>query len=100
MYVYKYSVGIYSLCMIAVRVWWCTCRLKNVITLGKLIRSVVVLSPPSSSFLLTCIQKYKNELARPVMGTIFLVIFIIVTEHAHRTNQSHSYNTFSCTYFW
>ena len=39
MYVYKYSVDKYLLCMIKVRVRWCTCSLwvENVITLSKLI---------------------------------------------------------------
>ena len=41
---------------------------ENVITLGKLIGLLFLLSPPPLYFVL------RNDLARPVMGTIFLVI--------------------------
>ena len=69
---YKYGVDMYLLCMIKVRARWCTCSLWR---MYKLLLSV---SPSSSSFLLTYIQVFSswNELARPVMGTIFLVLRI------------------------
>ena len=51
MYVYKYTVDIYLLCMIKVRIRWCTCSLWRMNS-----------------------KNTRNELARPVMGTIFLVL--------------------------
>ena len=56
------------------RVRWCTCSLWR--TLGKLIGLFFCL--PSSLFLFVENSKYtRNELARPVMGAIFLVIIIM-----------------------
>ena len=70
MYVYKYSVDVYLLCMIKVRVMWYTCSLRRM--LQPLVNCSV--SPSSSSFLLTCIiTTTRNELARLGMGTSFLV---------------------------
>ena len=34
MYVYKY-IDMYLLCMIKARIRWCTCRVDNILTLGK-----------------------------------------------------------------
>ena len=68
----------YLLCMIKARIRWCTCRVENILTLGKFL-SLVLFLPPSYfvfdiSNLLSYIQNISsNELARPVMGTIFLV---------------------------
>ena len=45
---------------------------ENVITLGKLI-GVFILSPPSLYFVFENTYNKRNDLARPVMGTIFLV---------------------------
>ena len=73
MYVYKYSVDIYLLCIIKIRVRWCTCSLENVITLGKLIGLLLLFCPPTSLFCFLKLKNTRNELARPVMGTIFLV---------------------------
>ena len=74
MYVYKYSVDIYLLCMIKVRV-----SVKNVITLSKLIGLLLLFCLP---LLLLSINVHtkntRNELARFVMGTIFLVIILTV----------------------
>ena len=57
MYVYKYSVDVYLLC---IDKGWSV-------------------SPSSSSFLLTCIKTTtRNELARLGMGTIFLVYYILL----------------------
>ena len=74
MYIYIYiinSVHIYLLCMIKVVYLK---SVENVITFGKLIGLLFLFSPPSSLF---CFENSKinirNELARPVMGTIFLV---------------------------
>ena len=76
MYVYKYSVDIYLLYMIKVRVRWCTFSLcENVITLGKLIGLLILFCHPLLSILFFENSKNKrNDLARPVMGTIFLVM--------------------------
>ena len=52
MYVYKYSVDIYLLCMIKVRVRWCTFSLcENVITLCKLIGLLILFCHPLHSIL-------------------------------------------------
>ena len=65
--------------MIKARIRWCTCRVENILTLGKLLKSVV-LFPPLFCFVfdisnLLCTYKIISsyELARPLMGTIFLV---------------------------
>ena len=46
---------------------------ENVITLGKLI-GLLLFCLPSSLFVFENSKNIRNELARPVMGTIFLVI--------------------------
>ena len=48
--------------------------MKNVITLSKLIDLLLLFCPPTSLF---CLKNTRNELARPVMGTIFLVIYLL-----------------------
>ena len=72
----------YVLCMytmINARIRWCTCRVENILTLGKLfslwfcvfLHSILLISQ-------TSYRTYKiissYDLARPVMGTIFLVL--------------------------
>ena len=67
--------------MIKARIRWCSCRVENILTLGKLL-------PLWFCFLLhsilfqTSYRTYKiisgYELARPIMGTIFLVIIFIM----------------------
>ena len=57
------------------RIRWCTCRVENILTLGNLLS----LPPPFYfAFDISNLLSYKiissYELARPVMGTIFLVI--------------------------
>ena len=47
--------------------------MENVITLGKLIGCFFFLSPPLY-FVFENSENKRNDLARPVMGTIFLVI--------------------------
>ena len=47
--------------------------MENVITLGKLIDCCFFLSPPPLSFVFENSENKRNDLARPVMGTIFLV---------------------------
>ena len=49
---------------------------ENVITLGKLIGLLFLFCLPLLSVLF--LKTKRNDLARPVMGTIFLVIYIIV----------------------
>ena len=69
----------YLLCMIKARIRWCTCRVENILTLGKLLSLWFCFLLHSILFLIsqTSYRTYKiissNELARPVMGTIFLV---------------------------
>ena len=61
--------------------------MENILTLGKFIVTSVVLFPPPFYFvfdisnLLSYIQNnFSYELARPIMGTIFLVIIIIMNK--------------------
>ena len=49
---------------------------ENVITLGKLIGLLFLFCLPLLSILF--LKTKRNDLARPVMGTIFLVIIIII----------------------
>ena len=69
----------YLLCMIKARIRWCTCRVENILTLGKLLSQWFCFLLHSILFLIsqTSYRTNKiissNELARPVMGTIFLV---------------------------
>ena len=72
MYVYKYIVHIYLLCMIKISVKWCTCSVENVITLCKLIGLFFYVTP-SSPFCFENSKNTINELAGPVLETIFLV---------------------------
>ena len=70
----------YLLCMMKARIRWCTCRVENILTLGKLLSLWFCFLLHSILFLIsqTSYRTYKiissYELARPVMGTIFLVI--------------------------
>ena len=65
--------------MIKARIRWCSCRVKNILTLGKLLRLWFCFLLHSILFFIsqTSYRTYKNnfsyELARPIMGTIFLV---------------------------
>ena len=82
MYVYKYNVDIYLLCVIKFRVRWCTCSMwRMLLPCGKLIGLLLfsLLFLLSVLFLKSKIRTYKffqgmSSLARPVMGTFFLVI--------------------------
>ena len=72
----------YLLCMIKARIRWCTCRVENILTLGKLLSLWFCFLLHSILFLIsqTSYRTYKiissYELARPVMGTIFLVYIV------------------------
>ena len=65
--------------MIKARIRWCSCRVENILTLGKLLRlwfcfllhSIVFFISQTSYRTYEIISSY--ELARPIMGTIFLV---------------------------
>ena len=65
--------------MIKARIRWCTCRVENILTLGKLLSLWFCFLLHSILFLIsqTSYRTYKiissYELARPLMGTIFLV---------------------------
>ena len=69
----------YLLCMIKARIRWCNCRVENILTLGKLLSLWFCFLLHSILFLIsqTSYRTYKiissYELARPIMGTIFLV---------------------------
>ena len=69
----------YLLCTIKARIRWCTCRVENILTLGKLLSLWFCFLLHSILFLISQIscRTYKiissYELARPIMGTIFLV---------------------------
>ena len=69
--------------MIKARIRWCSCRVENILTLGKLLRLWFCFLLHSTLFFIsqTYYRTYKiissYELARPIMGTIFLVIIII-----------------------
>ena len=60
--------------MIKARIRWCSCRVENILTLGKFLRLFCFLL---HSILFFISHTYKiissYELARPIMGTIFLV---------------------------
>ena len=78
MYLCMYT-NIICLRMIKSRIRWCTCRVENILTLGKLLSLWFCFLLHSILFLIsqTSYRTYKiitnYELARPVMGTIFLV---------------------------
>ena len=79
----KYNACMYYVCiqiiMIKARIRWCTCRVENILTLGKLLslwfcfllHSILFLISQTSYRTYKIISRY--ELARPIMGTIFLV---------------------------
>ena len=68
------------MCMIKARIRWCSCRVDNILTLGKLLRLWFCFLLHSILFFIsqTSYRTYKiissYELPRPIMGTIFLVI--------------------------
>ena len=72
------------MCMIKARIRWCSCRVENILTLGKLLslsfcflHSILFLISQTSYRTYNIISSY--ELARPIMGTIFLVnLFMFV----------------------
>ena len=55
--------------------------MENVITLSKLIGLLLLCCPPPLYFGLENSKNTRNELTRPVMGTIFLVYMDINTDH-------------------
>ena len=67
----------YLLCMIKARIRWCSCRVENILTLGKLLSLWFCFLLHSILFFIsqTSYRTYKiissYELARPVMGTTF-----------------------------
>ena len=70
----------YLLSMIKARIRWCTCRVEKILTLLSLwfcflLHSILFLISQTSYRTYKIISS--NELARPVMGTIFLVMNFI-----------------------
>ena len=67
--------------------------MENVITLGKLIARPVglVLSSPPLYFVFENSKNKRNDLARPVMGTIFLVVRTYIC-HTCPLTFNNSYN--------
>ena len=64
------------MCMIKARIRWCSCRVVNIVTLGKLLRlwfcfllHSIFFKSQTSYRTYKIISRY--ELARPIMGTIF-----------------------------
>ena len=82
----------YLLCMIKARIRWCTCRVENILTLGKLLSLWFCFLLHSILFLIyqTSYRTYKiissYELARPIMGTIFLVYTVLPDYRDHFFN--------------
>ena len=72
---YTTVIHMYLLCMIKARIRWCTCRVDNILTMGKLLSLWFCFLLHSILFLIsqTSYRTYKiissYELARPVMGT-------------------------------
>ena len=68
-----------QICIMKARIRWCSCRVENILTLGKLLSLWFCFLLHSILFLIsqTSYRTYKiissYELARPIMGTIFLV---------------------------
>ena len=60
---------------------------ENVITLGKLIGLLFLFCLPLLSILF--LKTKRNDLARPVMGTIFLVIIVQYLNHTTSVNFTH-----------
>ena len=79
MYLCMYT-NIICLCMIKARIRWCSCRVEKILTLGKLLRLWFCFLLHSILFFIsqTSYRTYKiissYDLARPIMGTIFLVV--------------------------
>ena len=79
--------------MIMARIRLCTCRVENILTLGKLLslwfcfllHSILFLISQTSYRTYQIISSY--ELAPPVMGTIFLVIYDLL--HGSGCNMTH-----------
>ena len=69
--------------MIKARFRWCNCRVENILTLGKLLglwfcfllHSILFFISQTSYRTYKIISSY--ELTRPIMGTIFLVYYIL-----------------------
>ena len=92
----------YLLCMIKARIRWCTCRVENILTLGKLLSLWFCFLLHSILFLIsqTSYRTYKiissNELARHVMGTIFLVyIYLFYTSYSYNSISQYAYRGIS-----
>ena len=76
--------------MIKARIRWCTCRVENILTLGKLLslwfcfllHSILFLISQTSYRPYQIISSY--ELARPVMGTIFLVNVLMYHSYVYK----------------
>ena len=75
--------------MIKARIRWCSCRVENILTLGKLLPLWFCFLLHSIFFfyisnLLSYIQNnFSFELAHPIMGTIFLVYYILYIVRAN-----------------
>ena len=88
----------YLLFMIKARIRWCTCRVENILTLGKLLSLWFCFLLHSILFLIsqTSYRTYKiissYELARPIMGTIFLVNIYVKCRYKHRCGARLSRN--------
>ena len=79
--------------MIKARIRWCSCRVENILTLGKLLSLWFCFLLHSIFFFIfqTSYRTYKiissYDLARPIMGTIFLVIYNIYIRDSRLNRQ-------------
>ena len=61
--------------------------MENVITLSKLIDLFLLFCPHTLCFVFENLKNTRNELARPVMGTIFLVMIIIIIVSMNKSQE-------------
>ena len=95
MYYVFIQFDMYLLCMIKARIGWCTYRVENILTLGKLLslwfcfllHSILFLISQMSYRTYKIISSY--EVARPVMGTIFLVVLAMNFSLKTRACKAH-----------
>ena len=80
----------YLLFMIKARIRWCTCRVENILTLGKLLSLWFCFLLHSIFVHTKIISSY--ELARPIMGTIFLVEFVSIESYLKAISSDYGSN--------
>ena len=89
--------------MIKARIRWCTCRVENILTLGKLLslwfcfllHSILFLISQTSYRTYKIISRY--ELARPIMGTIFQVCRYVCLSWSKKRRRNYVGQTRACS---